>query len=66
MPKIKTHRGTAKRVRLSPNGKLVRRKANGMHLLQKKSESRKRSIMTKTSVKGSLVRNLKKALGALK
>lgn len=66
MPKIKTHRSTAKRVRLTPSGKLVRRKANGMHLLQKKSAARKRSIMTKTSVKGSLVKNLKKALGALK
>lgn len=66
MPKIKTHRGTAKRVRLSPNGKLLRRKANGMHLLEKKSASRKRSIVTKASVKGGIGRNLKKALGALK
>jgi large subunit ribosomal protein L35 len=66
MPKIKTHRGTAKRVRLTPSGKLVRRKANQGHFLQKKSASRKRSIMTKTTVKGSLVQNLKKALGALK
>lgn len=66
MPKIKTHQGTAKRVKLSPKGKLVRRKANGMHLLEKKSASRKRSIMTKSSVKAGFVRNLKKALGALK
>ncbi len=63
MPKIKTHRGTAKRIKISPNGKIIRRKANGTHLLQKKSASRKRSIATKGSVKGAMVKNLKRALG---
>ena len=63
MPKIKTHRGTAKRIKISPRGKIVRRKANGTHLLQKKSASRKRSINTKASVTGSMVKNLKRALG---
>lgn len=63
MPKLKTHRGTAKRIRISPTGKVLRRKANAIHFNEKKSASRKRSIATKTSVKGSLALNIKKSLG---
>jgi large subunit ribosomal protein L35 len=44
MPKMKTHRGAAKRFRLTGAGKVVRRKATGNHFLIKKSSSRKRRI----------------------
>jgi large subunit ribosomal protein L35 len=37
MPKSKTHRGTAKRVKLSATGKLLRQRAGRRHLLEKKS-----------------------------
>jgi large subunit ribosomal protein L35 len=37
MPKNKTHRGTAKRVKLSATGKLLRQRAGKRHLLEKKS-----------------------------
>ncbi|HWR46143.1 MAG TPA: 50S ribosomal protein L35 [Pseudonocardiaceae bacterium] len=37
MPKNKTHRGTAKRVKLSATGKLLRQRAGRRHLLEKKS-----------------------------
>lgn len=63
MPKLKTHRGTAKRVKLSPNGKLVRGRANNNHFFEKKSESRKRRLDTETVVKGKVAKNLKRALG---
>lgn len=66
MPKIKTHKGTAKRVRLTSTGKLLRSHANRGHFLQKKSASRKRSIVVKGTVVGSNARNIKNALGALK
>ncbi|MBV8540588.1 MAG: 50S ribosomal protein L35 [Pseudonocardiales bacterium] len=36
MPKNKTHRGTAKRVRLSATGRLLRQRAGKRHLLEKK------------------------------
>ena len=42
--KQKTHRGTAKRFRVTRNGKVLRRRANRSHLLQKKSSSRKRRL----------------------
>jgi large subunit ribosomal protein L35 len=43
MPKMKTHRGAAKRFRVTGAGKLMRRKAYGSHLLTKKSSKRKRT-----------------------
>lgn len=63
MPKLKTHRGTAKRIRVTPRGKLIRGRANAVHFNEKKSESRKRTIATKAQVTGSIARNLKRALG---
>jgi large subunit ribosomal protein L35 len=51
MPKMKTHRGAAKRFRLSGAGKVMRRKATGNHFLIKKSGSRKRRISGVTEVK---------------
>ncbi|MCS7280730.1 MAG: 50S ribosomal protein L35 [Desulfobacterota bacterium] len=44
MPKLKTHRGVAKRVKISGNGKLIRRKAFHSHLLSGKSSKRKRRL----------------------
>ncbi len=44
MPRMKTHRGAAKRFRITRTGKVMRRKATGNHFLGKKSGSRKRRI----------------------
>ncbi len=64
MPKLKTHKGTAKRIKLTSTGKLTRRRAFGNHLLAKKSKSRKRAINTTASVTGGMAKNIKRALGA--
>lgn len=63
MPKLKTHKGTAKRVKLSAGGKLMRRRAYGGHFLAGKSESRKRVISSPAVVTGATAKNLKRALG---
>jgi large subunit ribosomal protein L35 len=63
MPKLKTHKGTAKRIKLSRKGKLLRERAFGTHFLQKKSGARKRVIGTSAGVTGSIRKNLKRALG---
>ncbi|HEU4830596.1 MAG TPA: 50S ribosomal protein L35 [Candidatus Saccharimonadales bacterium] len=63
MPKIKTHKGTAKRIKITSTGKLTRRRAFGNHLLAKKSKSRKRNINTSATVTGSMAKNVKRALG---
>ena len=63
MPKMKTHKGTAKRVKVTGSGKLVRERAFGNHILAKKSKARKRNIKTAASVNGKIKKNIKKALG---
>lgn len=64
MPKLKTHKGTAKRIKMTSTGKLTRRRAFGGHMLAKKSKSRKRNINSTAIVKGKIGKNVKKALGA--
>ena len=44
MPKMKTHRGAAKRFKKTGSGKLVRSRANKQHILTKKSAKRKRRL----------------------
>jgi large subunit ribosomal protein L35 len=39
MPKLKTHKGTAKRFRLTKKGKVMRMKAGRSHLRRKKSQN---------------------------
>jgi len=43
MPKLKTHRGAAKRFSLTANGKVKRSKAFASHILTKKTTKRKRT-----------------------
>ncbi len=62
--KLKTHKGTAKRIKLSATGKALRLRANGTHFLEKKSSSRKRVIATKAPLKGAVAKKLKQAIGA--
>ena len=44
MPKIKTHRGVAKRFNLTKGGKVKRAKAYKSHILTKKSTKRLRGL----------------------
>jgi large subunit ribosomal protein L35 len=52
MPKMKTHRGAAKRFKLTGTGKLLRRHANRSHLLEKKSSRRTRRLGREAEVTG--------------
>ncbi len=63
MPKLKTHKGTAKRVRITPTGKIIRERAFGNHILSKKSRRRKRVIKTTAKVSSKHGKNIKKVLG---
>jgi large subunit ribosomal protein L35 len=44
MPKIKTHRGAAKRFSKTGSGKIKRNHAYTSHILTKKSQKRKRNL----------------------
>jgi len=44
MPKLKTHRGAAKRFRFTASGKIKLNKMNRRHILTKKTRKRKRRL----------------------
>ena len=59
MPKMKTHRGAAKRFRRTGSGKLRRRRINKNHILEKKSSKRKRQLRAPADVSSSDERMLR-------
>ena len=50
MPKLKTHKGAAKRFRFTATGKIKRGKSHARHILTKKSTKRKRKLDIDTLV----------------
>ena len=50
MPKLKTHRGAAKRFKRTASGKFLRAKAFKRHILTSKSTKRKRSLRKRALV----------------
>ena len=63
MPKSKTHKGTAKRFKVTGSGKIVRQKANRRHLLEHKSSRVTRRLDGVAEVAPADVRRIKKLLG---
>ena len=63
MPKIKTHKSTSKRIKVSGSGKLMRRRAFMNHFTEKKSEGRKRNNRKANQVDKSREKNIKRSLG---
>ena len=64
--KQKTHKGTAKRIKITGSGKLMHLHAGTKHFLEKKSTGTKRASAKKVEVKGSIARSLKRAMGVSK
>lgn len=62
MPKLKTHRGTAKRFTFTSSGKIKRSCANKSHILTKKKRKRKRHLRAGSIVAASDVKNIRKLL----
>jgi large subunit ribosomal protein L35 len=62
MPTMKTHRATAKRFRVTRNGKVLHRKATGNHMLTKKSGSRRRRVEGMSEVTSER-RSIRRLLG---
>ena len=50
MPKIKTHKATAKRFKITGSGKLKRRKQGSSHLRRKKTKRTRREIRKEVNV----------------
>jgi large subunit ribosomal protein L35 len=62
MPKLKTHRGANKRLKVTATGKIKRSKAFGRHILTKKSSKRKRGLKQATYVVKSEFKKAKELL----
>jgi len=63
VPKMKSHRGAAKRFKITPNGKIRRRRAFVNHILEKKSSKRKRRLQSPALVSERDEKRVKRLLG---
>ncbi|MDX1643597.1 MAG: 50S ribosomal protein L35 [Thermoanaerobaculia bacterium] len=62
MPKKKTHRGAAKRFKITGKGKVRRQHSMKSHILTKKSAKRKRKLRQSTEVAGKFARKIKQMI----
>lgn len=62
---MKTHRGAAKRFKVSKSGKIKHRRAFRAHILTKKSANRKRQLRANGHVHEADVDNVKRMLGLM-
>ena len=62
MPKLKTHKGLAKRMKVTAGGKLKHRRAGASHLMSVKNAKRRRHIRSTAVVRGGKTQAMKAAL----
>ncbi|MEZ5234891.1 MAG: 50S ribosomal protein L35 [Acidimicrobiia bacterium] len=63
MPKMKTHRGAAKRFKVTGTGKIMRRRAFRKHLFEKKPTTRTRRLKPMVVVNPGDESSIKRQLG---
>ncbi len=63
MPKMKTHRGAAKRFKITSTGKIRRRRAFANHILEKKTSKRKRHLKSPAFVSEHDHKRIRRLLG---
>ena len=64
MPKLKTHKGLSKRVKVTGSGKVKRKKCGMGHLMSCKSAGKRRSLAKGTLVAGAKATQCKILLNA--
>jgi large subunit ribosomal protein L35 len=63
MPKMKSHKGIRKRMKLTRRGKVTRRRANRGHLMSGKRSKRRRQLRRKAIVAKGQVKIYTRLLG---
>ena len=63
MPKMKSHTGMGKRVRVTGSGKIVAEQAGKRHLLEHKSSTRTRRLTGKVVLTKADTKRIKRLLG---
>ncbi|MEP9412341.1 MAG: 50S ribosomal protein L35 [Candidatus Brocadia sp.] len=62
MPKLKTHKGLKKRIKITAKGKVKRSKAGKSHLMSGKSGRRREHLRKKAGVSPAFSKIMKRAL----
>mgnify|MGYP000990797006 CR=1 FL=1 len=62
MPKLKTHKGVAKRFKMNKKGTVMRGRAGKGHILTKKSRKRKRALRRSARQTGTGAKHIKRLL----
>ena len=62
MGKQKTHKGLAKRVKITGSGKIKRSRSGGSHLMSVKNSKRRRRISSSTLVVGAMNKTIRESL----
>ncbi len=63
MPKMKTHRGAAKRFKVTGSGKIMKNNAYKRHMLESKSPKRKRNLRKAEVISSGDTGRVKRMLG---
>ena len=63
MPKMKTHKGAAKRFKVTGSGKIMKSNAYKRHLLESKPPKRKRNLRKAELISKGDTRRVKRMLG---
>jgi large subunit ribosomal protein L35 len=63
MPKMKTHRGAAKRFKVTGSGRILRRKAFRAHMLETKPSTRTRRLARRAEVTGGDRAQVRRLIG---
>lgn len=63
MPKMKTHSGAKKRYKVTGTGKILRRRVNRNHILEKKASKRTRRLARAAEITGGDRERARRQLG---
>ncbi len=63
MPKMKTHKGLKKRIKLTAKGKIKHKRSNAGHLMSGKSGNRRRKLRRRAILDDALGKRMKVLLG---
>jgi large subunit ribosomal protein L35 len=62
MPKLKTHKGSVKRMKLTKRGKIIAKRAGKGHLMSTKRGKRRRALGRKQTLSASVTKRYTRAL----
>jgi large subunit ribosomal protein L35 len=62
MPKLRSHKGLAKRIKVTATGKVKRKHCGSSHLMSGKNAKRRRRIGSSVTITGVVARTIKSQL----